>query len=130
MKDQDLDNLIREAMSEEDGKQFDSLAGEPSLVSLAFKTLQGRNRWIGIYAITCSFIFMFTAIYCGWSFYSAPIDETKTLLGWSLGLVLSIFGVAMLKLWSWMEIEKYATVREIKRLELQVALMAQALKAK
>ena len=39
----------------------------------------------------------------------------------------SMAAVSMLKLWAWMEIEKNCTVREIKRLELQVARLAQRL---
>ena len=49
------------------------------------------------------------------------------MIGWAMAFGFSMATVSMLKLWAWMEIEKNTTVREIKRLELQVAMLTQRL---
>ncbi len=65
---------------------------------------------------------MILAIVCAWKFYHT--EDIKQLLGWSLGIAFSFAVIGMLKLWAWMEMEKNSTIREIKRLELQVARLS------
>ena len=47
-----------------------------------------------------------------------------TSLLWSAGALLTMLAVAMLKMYFWMEMNRNATLREVKRLELQVARLA------
>jgi hypothetical protein len=43
---------------------------------------------------------------------------------WSVGAVITMLGVAMLKMYFWMEVNKNIVLREVKRLELQVARLS------
>ena len=43
------------------------------------------------------------------------------MLLWGGGAAIGLTALAMVKMWFWMELEKNAIVREVKRLELQVA---------
>ena len=70
-------------------------------------------------------VFLVLGVYSIWQFSLA--SEVKVLIGWAMSFGFSMAAVSMLKLWAWMEIEKNCTVREIKRLELQVARLAQRL---
>lgn len=127
MNEEDFDDRIRQALTDDDTKLFDQLAEEPSLFELALKTLQGRNRWATGIALVAGIAMMALSIYSAWSFYQTPGTDTKQLLGWSLVFLFAILGISMVKIWSWLEIERYSTVREIKRLELQVSLLQQAI---
>jgi hypothetical protein len=52
--------------------------------------------------------------------------ETRAMIGWATGfLFITIFIVAM-KIWFWMQMEKYVVLRELKRLEAQVARLVEA----
>jgi Family of unknown function (DUF6768) len=58
-------------------------------------------------------------------FYAAT--EFKPLLMWSVGFVVCAMGVTALKIWFWMEMEKYSTLRELKRTELRLTLAIEKL---
>jgi hypothetical protein len=60
--------------------------------------------------------------YCVWRFLAAA--EARDMLIWGGAAAIAVCGVSMAKLWFWMELQRNATVREIKRLELQVSRLA------
>ena len=49
---------------------------------------------------------------------------------WGAGAGLAVAGLALIKVWFWMEIQKNAIVRELKRVELQVANLAKVVAPK
>lgn len=125
MNKQKIDDEIRQALSGDDVAAYDEFATEQSLLEQAFELLKGRNRWLNIWMMIVTFAFLFLTIFCVAKFYYAT--EIKNLLGWSIGIGISFGTISMLKLWAWMEMEKNSTVREIKRLELQVARLSKRL---
>ena len=48
------------------------------------------------------------------------------MIAWSLGCMLSLGALAAMKIWYWMELQKNAITREIKRLEIHVARLAKS----
>ena len=50
------------------------------------------------------------------------------MLHWGAASALAFAGVPFIKLWFWLELEKNAVVREVKRLEVQVASLAAQLR--
>ena len=50
--------------------------------------------------------------------------EVREVVAWSVGAILAMLGVAMLKMYFWMEMNKNVVLREVKRLELQIARVA------
>ena len=128
MNENELDTLISQAASQKELEQLDELVPEASIFQLAWQTLQGRNAWINLIAIAAAVGCALFGVWSVWSFIQTPAAESKTLLSWALSILFCLAAVSMIKLWSWMEIERYSTVREIKRLELQVALLSQELR--
>ena len=61
------------------------------------------------------------SIYCLVQFLEA--EEIREMLLWGAGMMVGLVMVGMLKMWHWMQMDKNALVREIKRLELQVGLL-------
>ncbi len=125
MTGNEIDDKIRQALSEEDAKLFEEFSEEPSLMELALETLKGRNRWATAMVMIVGTLFMVLGIFSLFQFSSA--QETKALISWALAFVFCMAAVSMMKIWAWMEIEKNSTLREIKRLELQVARLSQQL---
>lgn len=127
MSNNNIDKKIRQALMNEDVAVFDEFSDEQSPFDQAMQLLKGRNRLLNLLAMFVTLIFMAVGVTCLWRFIAA--EETKELLGWAMGLAFSLSAVSMIKLWAWMEIEKNSTIREIKRLELQVAHLCKKLDA-
>lgn len=122
----DLDRKIREALREEDAELFAEVGEEPSLFEMLLETCRGRRRWLAILAAVYTLVFLVLAILSGVRFFGA--ESTRDLLMWAVACLLCMSAVSMLKLWYFMEMNKNAVTREIKRLELQIARLARRIK--
>jgi hypothetical protein len=120
-KSQDLDTLIRDALSREEAELFDRL-GEPSLPELLSETFRGRRSWLMWLTGLVTAVFFGLSIYCAVQFFGA--DDVPTMLRWGVGLLFCLLAVMANKTWSWMEMQRVAISREIKRLEVAVAHLA------
>lgn len=117
----DLDRKIEEALSAEDRDFLDSF-GEQGLFGQWFSVYNGKLRWIAVYATVVIFALFGGAVYCGWHFLSAdaPLEATR----WGAGAVILMVMVGFLKMWFWMRMETNRILREVKRVELQIARTA------
>jgi hypothetical protein len=123
MTGHNIDQEIKQALADEDAEVYARFAEEPSMFAMGLEVLNSRNRLLTVMVVIVMTVFLATGVYSLWQFYGA--QETKVLMGWAMSFGFSMMAVSMLKLWGWMEIEKNSTVREIKRLELQVARLTQ-----
>lgn len=121
----DIDAKIRQALRTEDADLFDETGGEQSLLEMVAGSFASRNRWILIWMMVVAVLLFCFAVFAGFRFFEA--ESTRAMIGWSLGFFFSLLGVGFLKMWYWMELNKNAITREIKRLELQVARLSQRL---
>jgi hypothetical protein len=113
-----LDQAIREALSQEDAAilaQFE----QQSPLREALGTFSGRWGAMNLFAALVTFAMFGAAVYCAWNAFN--IIEVRETVLWSAGALLAMLAVAMLKMYFWMEMNKNATLRELKRLELQIA---------
>lgn len=103
-------------------QMFDDEIGpieEESLFEMTAQLFRGRALHITILVMGFTIAFMVLAIYAAVQFFDA--SETKDLLLWSVVFLYSGMCVAMLKMWTWMDMHKNSITREVKRLELQIA---------
>lgn len=114
---EEVDQLIRETLNEEEAKFYDALE-EQNIFEMLFGLFKGKNAWINILLNVMILVFFVALIYSAIQFFNA--ETTETLIKWGLGCVAFLLGVSMLKLYAWMQMDKYAILREMKRLELQV----------
>ena len=117
-----LDERIRESLSAEDQELLAQMDADDSLYRDVIATFQGRMRWMNVLSSIIGFALFGVALLCGWRFTMET--EPRGMLMWGAGAALAISGLTMIKLWFWMEIQKNAIVREIKRVELQLAKLA------
>jgi hypothetical protein len=128
VNDHDIDALIAETLSREEAEFFARLDEPPVFAQLA-GVFRARNRWLNVLGMTLTLVFLGLAVYSVTRFLSSAA-EVRDMLRWGAALFFSVQAVWALKIWYWMELQRNNLTREIKRLELQVALLAEELRAK
>jgi len=116
----ELDDKIRAALSEQDQALMAHFE-EQGLFGQLGSLFKGKLAWLSIVTLFIGTILTFVAIYAIWKFVTT--DDLASMIRW--GGLAWIAGVSqmMIKLWSWMRMETNRTLREIKRLELQIIRM-------
>jgi hypothetical protein len=117
-----LDDEIRQALSEEEKTLFDELGADMTMNQLMTGPFRTRMRWWSAYAFFLSFAFFALTVWCGWHFFRA--EEATDRIFWGICALASLLPMSMLKLWFFMETNRLSIVREIRRVELQLAALA------
>jgi hypothetical protein len=115
----DIDDLIRETLSEEDSRWFDEW-DEQSLTEMVVDSFRGKSRWLVILVYVSILVFAVLMLLAAVQFFRA--ETTKEMIACATAFLFFNLAVAMLKMWYWMELNKNALSRGIKRFELQLAL--------
>lgn len=121
----ELDRKIKQALGEQEPGSALGPGDEPSVFDLMLDVFRGRHKWLAILTASWMVVFFGLAIFCAIRFFQA--EETRDILLWGMGFFCCFTAVGMLKVWYWMEMNKSALTREIKRLELQIAELANKL---
>ena len=121
MEKEEIDRLIKETLNEEEVQFYDDLE-EQNLLTELIDTSKSRSGWLVVVMSLMHLVVLGFFIYCVINFFDAV--ETKELLIWLSGGFLAMFVMVMLKLYVWMQMDKNALKREIKRLELQISSLA------
>lgn len=127
MNTNELDKKIKEALSAQDAELFEEYGGEQGIFELIADTFRGKRRWLVVLVYVYSIVFLVLAVITAVQFFKADPDNTRDLILWAMGFLFCNFAVAMLKMWYFMEMNKNAVTREVKRLELQIARLAKRL---
>lgn len=115
---EDIDQLIKDTLTQEEAKFYDELE-EQNVLGMICGLFTGKNKWILILMNIMTLVFFALFIYCLVNFFGT--SETNELIKWGLGCLVFLLGVSMLKIFTWMQMDKNAILREMKRLELQVS---------
>jgi len=118
---EDVDKLIKTTLTQEEAKFYDDLE-EQNLLSMIRGLYKGKNAWMTIVMHIVNVFVFGLAIYC----LIQTFDEqnTNNLMLWIAAFFFCFIIMSMLKIFSWMQMHKNATHREIKRLELQLSSLA------
>ncbi len=122
----ELDKKIQEALREEDAELFRDFGDVPSMFEMVMETFRGRHRWLAMLAVVWTLVFMVLFILAAIEFFDA--EANRDMLMWAAACIVCMSAVSMMKVWYWMELNKNAVTREIKRLELQIARLAARIK--
>lgn len=120
-KIENIDKLIKETLSEEEAKFYDELE-EQNVLQMVGGLFEGKNKWIMYIMNFMTLVFFGLFIYCMVQFFKA--EELKELIKWASGTLIFLIGVSMLKIFAWMQMDKKALLRELKRLEIQVSSLS------
>ncbi len=117
----EIDKLIKETLTQEEAKFYDEL-DEQNLFEMISGIFNTKHRWIIILMNIVMLIAFILLIYSVVQFVNA--DSTNELIKWSAAGFVCMMFVSMIKIFSWMQMDKNALLREIKRLELQISSLA------
>ena len=118
---EEIDRIIKEALSEEEAQFYDAL-DEQNLVGQIGGLFKTKMSWLIVIMNIVSLLMVALAIYCLIQFFDT--ENTNELIKWAGAFFICWSFVAMIKLFVWMQMDKNALLRELKRLELQQAALA------
>lgn len=113
-----IDEEIAKALSAEDlalSKKFEDIGLYGHFKSL----FRGKDAWVSVLSIIFGTILNGLFIYAGWKFFTVADINSKLLWGGGAWFLMTM--VAFMKVWFWIRMESNRVIREVKRLELQVA---------
>ncbi len=120
-KMEEIDQLIKESLSVDEAKFYDNL-DEQNVFQMLGGVFQGKNKWIMLMMNFMTLVFLGLFIYCTIQFFET--EDTNELIKWGIGGFVFLLGVSMLKIFAWMQMDKNALLREMKRLELQLSSLS------
>ncbi|MGS2726404.1 DUF6768 family protein [Psychroserpens sp. BH13MA-6] len=120
-KIEDIDQLIKETLTEEEAKFYDDL-DEQNFLGMLGGLFKGKNVWLTVIMQIINIVAFGFMIYC--LIQTFDVENTNDLMLWIGGFFFCFLTMSMLKIYAWMQIHKNALVREIKRLELQISFLS------
>lgn len=120
-----IDELIKETLSQEEAKFYEELE-EQSLIGKLGEVYKGKLGWLAVIMNVVHVVIFGLLIYCIVQFFGT--NDTNELIKWASAGFLCMIAMGMLKLFIWMQMDKNDILRELKRLELQVATLSGKLK--
>ncbi len=121
MKNKELDALIKEALSQEEAAYYNELE-EQSVPQMVGGLFHGKMKMFSIMTVVVSIVFTALGFYALYKFMNS--EATNDLIKWGAGMFFCLNVTGMMKIWHWMQINKNAVFREMKRIELQIAAVA------
>lgn len=122
----DIDRSIRSSLSSADAELFDRLGSDEAFHRQLLATLQGRFRWFNAAGGIAGVVLFGVGCFLASRFVQA--SDVGEMLRWGAAAMVAFTGLALVKLWFWLELQKNAVVQEVKRLEVQVASLAAQLR--
>ena len=117
----ELDNLIKETLSAEEAKFYEELE-EKNLFGKITEVYKSKMGWLAILMNIMHLAIFVFFVYSVVQFFDA--ETTRDMITWCSAGFLSMIMMAMLKLYVWMQMDKNDIMRELKRIELQISVLA------
>jgi hypothetical protein len=119
-KTEKIDELIKETLTREESAFYDDLE-EQNLIGKIGEVYKGKLGWLAAIMNVVHLLMFIAFIYCIVQFFNTEV--TNELIKWASAGFLSMIAMGMLKLFIWMQMDKNDILRELKRLELQIATL-------
>lgn len=114
-----IDDTIRRALSPADLRAYEELSRAEGPLQATLTAFRTQHTAFSIAGFLAGTLCLALGAYGVWR--AAEATEVKAVLGWAGVAAFGFFFLGLLKLWFWMEMQKNSVVREVKRLELQIA---------
>lgn len=125
-----FDDDIRSAMQTgaRGGSEDESLrsAGDEGMIRQMIATFRGRMRTWVLLTWAATFFWVGVAVWAAIAFFRA--QGTRDWIMYASIFLFAGMAVGMLKMWNWMEMNRNTHTREIKRVEMQLARLAEKAK--
>ncbi len=118
---EEIDQLIKDSLTQEEAKFYDELE-EQNLINQLGSLFKTKISWLIIVMNIVNIVMFGLSIYCVIRFFETT--NTNELIKWVGAFFICWSAMVMIKLFVWMQMDKNALLRELKRLELQIAALA------
>jgi hypothetical protein len=115
----DLDQMIDEALDAEERDLLRSIGQEPGFFGQALGLFAGPAAWVNVLMAVIQVIFFFAGVWAAWNFFAA--GDTLAALRWGIPAAVLLLTSLIIKMALWPTFQANRVIRELKRLELQVA---------
>lgn len=120
-----IDDRIRGALDADDCAFLASLDHDRGMFTQVGEVLTGPlGGWSKLIFAT-AVVMGFALVYCGWRFFTASSSED--ILWWGLITLGALMLQGFIKEWFYSRMNLLSTLREVKRLQVQVAMLHEAL---
>lgn len=117
-----LDDAIHTALTEEDKEFLAQFEKEPTSVEQMFGVFRGRLAWVYVAFFAAAVILAPIGLFSIWQFLVAT--EMRSLFYWFAAAAGILLVLSVVRIVFFMQINTNRILRELKRLELQVARLA------
>tara|TARA_R110002124_G_scaffold47149_1_gene140652 strand:+ start:1921 stop:2301 length:381 start_codon:yes stop_codon:yes gene_type:complete len=122
MKKEDIDKLIEESLNKEEAEFYHNLEEEGLLKQWGGLYKGAFKGWAILMTIVQLALTVIT-FYLGYEFFTGSLSTEFIQIGAAFFIVF--FATSMLKLWHWMQMDKNSILREMKRIEFQIAVLSE-----
>ncbi len=120
----DLDQMIDEALDSEERELLRSIGEEPGYFRQVFGIFGGRLGWVHVLLMIVQGAAFIGGAWAAWNFFVA--DAALSALHWGLPAAVLLLMSLMIKMSMWPTIQTNRVMRELKRIELQIAHRSKA----
>lgn len=120
-----LDDKIKQALKMDQIEMEQALLPENGLIPRVLGVFRGSMKGWNIFGFILSFAMAIGMFWSGYQFFIS--DSSSDQIFWGFVAMAFWTGTMGTKIWFWMEMSRYATSREIKRLEVVVAQLVERL---
>lgn len=114
-----LDDAIHSALSDEDAEFLAKYEKEPSSVRQLVGIFDGPLAWIHLSFLVGGALILIFLLYASYQF--ALATQLRPLFYWGAGAGVSLIFLVVIRLLFFMQLHTNRILRELKRLELQIA---------
>ena len=115
----DMDQMIDEALDAEERDLLRSIGEEPGFFAQAFGLFAGPAAWVNVLLAFVQGILFIAGVWAAWNFFAAT--DALAALRWGLPAAVLLLTGLTIKMALWPTLQANRVIRELKRLELQVA---------
>lgn len=115
----DGDDMIDEALKAEERELLRKIGEEPGYLQQAIGIFEGRTGWVNLVLMVAQGVAFIAGAWAASNFFAA--DDVLTALRWGLPAATLLLMSLTMKMAVWPTIQANRVIREIKRMELQMA---------
>lgn len=115
----DLDQMIDEALDAEERELLRSVGEEPGFFNQAFGIFSGPTAWVNALLMVVQTLLFVAGIWAAWNFFEA--GDSLSAIRWGLPAAVLLLMALIIKLSLWPTMQTNRIMRELKRIELQLA---------
>ena len=121
MKKEEIDKLNAGSPGRDEAGFYENPDQEEDVFEMWWHIYKGRNAWVAVYLSIIMLLFSVIAVYCGYYVFTA--DSLVAILRYGTVMFLAVISVGMVKIWFLQQMDRNAILREMKRMENQLAVL-------